>query len=48
MFRRMRKLIAGILIGTGVRYFINKISSIRCLDFYNWNWLNYMWHKLLI
>ena len=47
-FKKMRKLIAGIFIGSGVRNITYSISSYRYLANYNRNWLNNSWNKLFI
>ena len=47
-FRKMRKLIAGICIGLGVRNITYSISSYKCLANYNRSWFNNSRNKLFI
>ncbi len=41
--RKLKKLISGILIGLGLRYITNSVSSIKCLVNYKWNCINNSW-----
>ena len=47
-FGKMRKLISGILIGSGVRNITYFVSSYRCMANSNRNMPNNSWNKLFI
>ena len=48
IFRKMKKLISGILIGSGVRNITYFISSFKCMANFIWNWFNNSWYKFFI